>query len=514
MSQKVVLWLVAATLLGAAWVAMSMVVGGDRRMLLIGKTTDGHHQIETACETCHAASPFASAAAAEKALNRTCRKCHEAELKVADDSHPRKKFRNPRMAAYREKLDARLCTSCHIEHRPEITRASAVTVAMDFCVACHSEGDQDVRWNRPSHTGLSFATCASAGCHNYHDNRALYEDFLVEHAGGPAHAPSPVHALTARRRAREPAAEKALARSDAVAPVAALADSAALDHWAGSGHAAAGVNCAACHAADLAEDAPPAEVEARWVDAPSPAVCADCHKPQARTFARGRHGMRQHPRIAKPRDAGRMLKKVGLAGVVPEAITAWLSDPALPAHMTVAEARLPMRSEASLRHSRESGNESPHGAARNATTRAFDCGTCHRSHSVDVAQAAAEACASCHDDVHSRAYFDSPHHALWQAELAGRAAPGTGVSCATCHMPGTERRGKITTNHNQNDNLRPNEKMIRPVCLDCHGLGFSLDALADADLVDRNFRGMPAVHVESIEWAMRRAASGEKDTGG
>ena len=60
---------------------------------------------------------------------------------------------------------------------------------MDFCVACHSEGDQDVRWDRPSHADLAFDTCASAGCHNYHDNRALYEDFLVEHAGGPALAP-------------------------------------------------------------------------------------------------------------------------------------------------------------------------------------------------------------------------------------------------------------------------------------------------------------------------------------
>ena len=48
--------------------------------------------------------------------------------------------------------------------------------------------------------------------------------------------------------------------------------------------------------------------------------------------------------------------------------------------------------------------------------------------------------------------------------------------------------------------------MIRPVCLDCHGLGFAIDALADADLVARNFRGKPSVHVESIEWALRRAS--------
>ena len=69
-----------------------------------------------------------------------------------------------------------------------------------------------------------------------------------------------------------------------------------------------------------------------------------------------------------------------------------------------------------------------------------------------------------------------------------------------------ERRGKIATSHNQNDNLRPNEKMIRSVCLDCHGLGFAIDALADADLVAGNFNRRPAVHIESIEWAARRAA--------
>ena len=173
MSPKIIWLLVAATLLGAGWAASSMVIGGDRRVLLVGETTDAHHQIELACETCHAAPAFASAVKAEKALNRTCRKCHDKELKAADDSHPRRKFRNPRMAAYWERLDARLCTSCHVEHRPEITRTGAVTVAMDFCSACHSEGEQDVRRARPSHAGLDFETCATAGCHNYHDNRAL-----------------------------------------------------------------------------------------------------------------------------------------------------------------------------------------------------------------------------------------------------------------------------------------------------------------------------------------------------
>ncbi|MCY3641835.1 MAG: cytochrome c3 family protein, partial [Gammaproteobacteria bacterium] len=130
-----------ATLVAAAYAGMAMVVGGDRRPLLIGQTTDAHHQIEMACETCHASAPFAEEGAAQRALNQTCRNCHEDELKSAGDSHPRSMFRNPRMAAYWEKLDARLCTTCHAEHRPEITRTGAVTVATDFCIACHSEGD-------------------------------------------------------------------------------------------------------------------------------------------------------------------------------------------------------------------------------------------------------------------------------------------------------------------------------------------------------------------------------------
>jgi hypothetical protein len=64
---------------------------------------------------------------------------------------------------------------------------------------------------------------------------------------------------------------------------------------------------------------------------------------------------------------------------------------------------------------------------------------------------------------------------------------------------------QIFVTHNQNDNLRPNEKMVRSVCGHCHGLQFTLDALADAALVATNFNRKPAVRVESIEWAKKRA---------
>jgi len=492
MTAKVISSLVFGSLLAGSLVVVALFVGGDRRTILIGRTTDAHHQIEMSCETCHGSASFDDAATAEQTLNKSCRDCHDDELDDADDSHPRSDFRNPRMAAYWEKLDARLCTSCHEEHRPEITGPNAVTVAMDFCVACHAEGDQDVRADRPSHADATFDSCASAGCHNFHDNRALYEDFLVKHAGGPWLAESPLHALSATSRTG--AQPEALSRSDALAPAAALADSTVLEHWVGSGHAAARVGCAACHAADLDEDATLAEIEGQWADQPPMAVCADCHRLQSRTYALGRHGMRAHPKIAKPRDPRDPLEKLGLDGILPERVVEWLADRELPEHITVAEARLPMRAD--------------------AAHRTMDCGACHAPHDVDTRHAAVEACSSCHDDAHTRAYFGSAHHRRWRAELGGESPPGSGVSCATCHMTKTERRGQVTTNHNQNDNLRPNEKMIRPVCLDCHGLGFSLDALADAALVERNFDGKPSVHVESIDWAVRRVPPAERGPGG
>jgi hypothetical protein len=63
---------------------------------------------------------------------------------------------------------------------------------------------------------------------------------------------------------------------------------------------------------------------------------------------------------------------------------------------------------------------------------------------------------------------------------------------------------QVLVQHNQNLNLRPNEKMIRSVCLHCHGLGFSLNALADAALVRRNFAGQPTARVASLEMAEKR----------
>ena len=47
--------------------------------------------------------------------------------------------------------------------------------------------------------------------------------------------------------------------------------------------------------------------------------------------------------------------------------------------------------------------------------------------------------------------------------------------------------------------------------MNCHGLGFSIDALADARLVANNFQGKPEKHIESIEMAQRYAIQKRKE---
>src|SRR5262249_2193965 len=163
---------------------------------------------------------------------------------------------------------------------------------------------------------------------------------------------------------------------------------------------------------------------------PSLAGCRRCHESEGAGFDAGKHGMR------------------AAAG-----LTA----------MTPALARRPMRAD--------------------AADHALGCGTCHDVHRVDTRRAAVDACLGCHDDAHSRAYEGGSHFAAWKAELAGTAPPGSGVSCATCHLPRAARRERgrdvVAVDHDQNGNLRPVTKMVRSVCMRCHGVGYSLDALAD-----------------------------------
>lgn len=143
-----------------------------------------------------------------------------------------------------------------------------------------------------------------------------------------------------------------------------------------------------------------------------------------------------------------------------------------------------------------------------AHDRSLTCVSCHNAHRFDRQYAAVNACLSCHNDAHSLAYTDSPHFALWETEITGKGKVGSGVSCATCHLPREiHKQGnieKVAVQHNQNDNLRPNEKMIRSVCMSCHGLGFSINALADTVLIENNFNETPSQHIKNLDMVKQR----------
>lgn len=455
------IWIIA-TLAGGTVFAAAMVYGGGvRSSLLIGRTTDGHHQIELACNACHV-SPFAG----KEAMQKACVGCHGAALAEEKDSHPRKKFTDPRNADRLEKLAATECITCHTEHRPRITHALGVTLPTDYCQLCHD----DVAKERPSHKDLAFSTCRDSGCHNYHDNRALYEDFLEKHADEPALLKRLVVKLRASPPERASDATPITDPAVADAPAEVVADATIRQDWLATAHAKGGVNCSGCHAPGAKT---PDAIKAAWIERPDQQSCKACHQQEVKTFTEGKHGMRLAPDLLTS-TAGPLglFHRTALGPMRPDM------------------ARVPMRADA----------------------RGVDltCNTCHPAHAFDTRKAEVQACLGCHDDRHSLNYAGSPHDKLWQAELAGTAPKGSGVTCATCHLPRTSFEDpdtyeeRLVVVHNQNANLRPNEKMLRSVCMDCHGLGFSMDALADTALITRNFAGRPSVRVESIEWVKRR----------
>ena len=430
------LWsIISLSLLGTSAYALFDENTGRSVYFLPGASSAGHYQIEQRCSLCHEAFGDVK--------QRACLDCHQAELQQAKDSHKIGIFRDPRNADKLDVIDATRCVTCHKEHRPAITENTGVTLPRDFCITCH----KGVAKERPTHEGLDFQGCSA--CHNYHDNRALYEDFLMKHAGEPELAEEPLvreRNFAELYRTANPTRHP-LRKTEAHYPANIPREKAVLNQWAAGHHAQSGINCGDCH---LRMNT--------WTLSPPLGQCGECHEDENAGFLAGRHGMR--------------LQQPGLTAMRP------------------ADARLPMK---------------PANAGKPLT-----CNSCHEAHNDDTNSAAVEACLGCHDDQHSKAYKNSGHYRAWQQEREGTAKPGSGVSCATCHLPRRVKRrdGKdaIIVQHNQNDNLRPNQKMIRDVCLACHGLAFSLDALADNKLIAGNFAGKPRVHLESIEMAKRNKA--------
>ena len=394
-------WL-ASSLIAAVGLVYALANGDDKRLFMPGPLSHGHHQIDLACDACHA-DPFGEAAVMED----TCFGCHGDQRKKPLDSHPKTKFKDPRNADRLEKIDVLSCVTCHVEHQPDIIQGAGYTQPVDFCLHCHA----DIGEERPTHAGLGFDTCNSAGCHNYHNNRALYTDFLLRHEDAPNLLPKPrvpardfggmLEQLTDYPHARYP--QRVLTSTDADVP-AVHRGSAGERNWLETAHAQAGVNCSACHQPGNDEKAPIA-----WIEKPDHTACAGCHDAEVDGFTRGLHGMRLNPTLPKPL-----------------------------APMTPAQARLPMQPAA--------GHVE------------LGCVSCHAAHRFDTGHAAVDACLTCHADQHSLAYEGSPHHALWQREQDGELPAGSGVSCATCHMPRVDYEpndwtSRILVQHNQSATL-------------------------------------------------------------
>lgn len=463
-------WLVwlLSTCIGCAFFAQVLFKGEDKTVFMPGPLSNGHHQLAESCDSCHT-----DAFGGGPVLQESCESCHGDVRKKPFDSHPKAKFSDPRNADMLADLNATQCVTCHQEHKAEITLVNGVTQPEDFCYQCHESIAED----RPSHEGMGFETCANSGCHNFHDNRALYTDFLVKHLDQPAVLEAA--GLPEREFAdvldmlieypRDQFPVETLALSDADAPDDKQQDATVMAQWQASGHAEQGVNCTACHTQLTSEgeaDAEATDITAHWTDDPVAENCASCHDIEVEAFGKGKHGMRL------------------AAGLSP---------------MTVGAARLPMHEDAAHQE--------------------LTCNSCHAAHDYDVVSAAVEACVGCHADDHTVAYRNSKHYALWLAETEGNGKPGTGVSCASCHMPRISQdvddyNSRIVVDHNQSANLAPNSKMIRGACLECHGLGFSIDSLMDDQLVQDNFQGLPTTRNDSLPMARELMESHEKRKNG
>ncbi|MEM9079280.1 MAG: cytochrome c3 family protein [Verrucomicrobiota bacterium] len=447
--KNLLLWLLLTAGLGG-WLSHVLLKAEDKSPLLPGITTHGHYQIEMECAACHTDEEKENVFTSSGVPNSACNACHGEDLSNFSDSHPVRKFKNPENAIFLQHVDAMSCVECHQEHNEKVTGEMGVTIPADYCAHCHEVTLE----NLESHQNLPFNSCATAGCHNYHDNISLAPSYLLKHYGEPDHRPKQTVAevdalqrwLSDGNKPRQP-----LTIADADAPAPELNDETINHHWESTAHAAAGINCSDCH------DHPQTGA---WIPSPDHTTCKKCHDAETTDFLKGKHGMR--------------LAHANLAPMTPD------------------KARRKMKSDA------------PHSG--------LSCSSCHQPHSYDRQFAAYQACVQCHDDEHTRNYENSAHFRLWTAEMDGTGQPRTGVSCATCHMPRVKRDGHFIVNHNQNENLTPNEKMTLNVCMDCHGLQFAMDSMADRSLINRNFVGRAAKTHEGISWSVESAiARGDED---
>lgn len=360
------------------------------------------------------------------------------------------------------------CQSCHPADRAPDTHPAGIfddprwvqtleQIDAQDCVACHGE-------HRLADGGVTVDRDFCVRCHDQVvGERASHASFAPSSCGQAGchnyHDNSALNTAFLTRHRDEPdrlprpgVLERTVAAGkdvEARFPADLAPDQGLVERWRASAHAGAGVSCADCH------DRP----GSGFVRAADDGSCERCHGFEAVTFRSGKHGVR---------------RAAGLPDLSP------------------ADARLPMKPDAPRR---------------------LGCGTCHEPHGVDTRRAAVEACLSCHDDGHSRAFLDSPHGATWRASATGSRPPASAVSCATCHLPRVEsgdQDRRVAVNHHNTLTLARPDRMAKLVCMDCHGLPFALSSLLDERVVRASFRGRPARMSEAISMVRFLA----RETGG
>ena len=207
--------------------------------------------------------------------------------------------------------------------------------------------------------------------------------------------------------------------------------------WQGSAHALAEVNCSSCHQNDESK---------AFIAKPTYESCTSCHEQSVDTFLLGKHGVRT------------------LEGLSP---------------LTPAMAHLPMK-DSSL-------------------DKQMNCNTCHNAHTVNTYEASVDSCLSCHNDNHSLNYKNSPHAEIFR-EIGTLPRPNSdSVTCATCHLPREAAGDEVVVNHNNTYTLKPRDRMVKEVCMNCHGVEHSYNSIFDDELVEANFARPPTEDLRTFE---------------
>ncbi len=441
------LWVVL--LLGLSIYFYGELTGEDKTALIQGKTSNGHYQIEEQCDACH------DSGLGGKQLEQS--ETEESEVKIS-------KLEGSKLG----EVNQDKCTACHDEKNKPNTKKNSHRVGAlqepknaedllklpaDKCVTCHAE-------HQVGNAGVTQPVDFCVLCHKYdiEDNEITGEKAeKPNHKGfkfdecGDCHNFHDNYSNYSKSFFEKHLKVEANTFEKSKLPQLQLSKkfkkkhvSAALS-WEQKDHPAeVNANLAkdwdtSSHALAGANCSACHQPKGEWQDKPNPTACKSCHKKETQSFLTSKHGVRL---------------KQGLPAI------------------TTKQARLEMHEN----------------------NKALGCISCHKDHQFDIKEAAVEACLTCHDDKHSRAYKKTQHYQLWKNK------DPRGVSCATCHLPRIIKGKKSElVEHNQSDNLRPNQKMVKSVCINCHGLGFSIDALQDTTLIDNNYSKPPAKHIPLVE---------------